>query len=144
MPLPRPRLRPGRLRPATLARLAEYRCGFRWLRDDIDEAVQLGCDEARATGGNLDALVLQAVTETIAELADPVVAGQALPPSLAGVTPGQSRRFDRDALIALAVRHRFPARRLARIFGLSKTRVAQIAATFPHRTEPEPDHESDP
>ncbi len=126
-----PRRSRGDLSPATLRSLGQHRRWNRRAAPVISAAVALGLDEAEETGGDRDALVLQAVREALAEL----------PPR--PLTAGQHRRGDRDALIALAARHGFTQRRLARFFGLSKSRIAAIA-TFHDRTEPAPiDPESD-
>ncbi len=116
-PLPAP-TKDGRLSPATVKALGQLRRRRPADRDLIAVAVALGRDLAEETGADLDATVWQAVREALAEL-----------------------RSDRDALIRLAVRHRFTRHRLATIFGLSKSRIAAIA-TFQYRTEPAPADES--
>ncbi len=164
--MPRPTL--GELAPATQAALAVLHRRFWRLREDLDAAAELGRCEAQATGGDLDASVLAAARRCVRDETTPgcgrgdyandqrkdirvnsraqswtydqQTARFALRPPRTR-TPGQKRRLLRDGLIVFAVAGGFSRRKLAAIFGLSKSRVVEIAHTFRTRTEPEPEPE---
>ncbi len=156
-----PRPTPGKLSPATERKLVGY-CGqFRWFADDIDQAVALGKVEAAATGGDVDATVLRAVRSACKDLRNLVrtvhdsgdrartshVAAQSADRRAAlrsihsrfsaDLTPGQKRRFARDALIVFAASRGFSRPRLALIFGLARSRIHSIIATFRTTTAPD-------
>ncbi len=146
----------GDLSTATIRALT-LACRFhRRMREDIDQSAELGRAEAKATGGDLDGFVLRAVTATVRELAqvphyrEAVLEGIAVdrrlllrgtPPPMP-LTAIRRKHLERDALISLAVRHGYPQMALGRVLGISRSRIQEIAAEFPHRTEPEPEPES--
>ncbi len=138
---------------STSGLIALLRHKFPGIDADIDQSILLGQYEAQAEGTDEDAAIRLAVQATVKDLrnrvrthsldwpnvleivdADTVsLAGKSLSRPRLCISECGRRRIKRDAVIVAAHRGGVTQRTLAEVFGLARSRIAVIIATFRHR-----------